>query len=442
MNKFKSILIEGLYNDRNVRLLMEGDVLIIVGHNGTGKSTAISILFFCLTAQWDRLSTYKFSSITIEFEDRKFRFSLPEVSALALLSNTRTRNAVAHGYFEADPERQWDLFYHNAILDSRAIREAPDLSSKQLRRSFDIARTYEKYINSGDLPTVLYLPTYRRIEKELQEIFRSNERSTKEAERLIKRVTSYAANHIELVSFGMEDVKALINDELEDVRRIANARLNDLTGSYLRDIVDRKAEKFEASMISRLRREEIDSALKIVDANSLPEAAKNTIRDTIIGVQEGRVPDHFDQLLANYFSKLYSTYQQIRERESRINLFVETCNKYFYGGKEFSYDEPTHELTLSGINTPDLDLSLLSSGEKQIVSIFAHLLLSSKQDFFVIIDEPEMSLSVRWQEIFLPDMMSTGRISKLVAVTHSPFIFKNSMTQFTSDFSNFVQYVG
>jgi len=314
------------------------------------------------------------------------------------------------------------------------------MRQKQINRALDMARTYEKFLRSESASTVLYLPTYRRIEKELQEIFRSNERSSREAEKLIKRVTSYAANHIELVSFGMEDVKSLIGNEIEDVRRIANARLNDLTGSYLRDIVDRKAEDFDVSLIAQLSTDEISNALRIVDANSLPDPAKETIRETIVELQAGKTPDSFDQLLANYFLKLHATHQQIRSREQNLNLLMEICNSYFYGGKEFVYDEPTHELKLFGSGGDDLDLSLLSSGEKQIVSIFTHLLLSSKDRFFVIIDEPEMSLSVRWQETFLPDMMRTGRIAAMVAVTHSPFIFQNELTQHTRDFSQFLQY--
>jgi hypothetical protein len=46
-----------------------------------------------------------------------------------------------------------------------------------------------------------------------------------------------------------------------------------------------------------------------------------------------------------------------------------------------------------------LAMRTLSSGEKQIVSLFSHLYLSGQQLFFVIIDEPELSLSVPGSDV-------------------------------------------
>lgn len=73
-------------------------------------------------------------------------------------------------------------------------------------------------------------------------------------------------------------------------------------------------------------------------------------------------------------------------------------------------------------------MSHLSSGEKQIVSLFSHLYLSKHQNFFVIIDEPELSLSVRWQRRFLTDIRDGEFCSGLVAATHSPFIYDNELS--------------
>lgn len=76
------------------------------------------------------------------------------------------------------------------------------------------------------------------------------------------------------------------------------------------------------------------------------------------------------------------------------------------------------------INIP---LEKLSSGEKQIVSIFAYLLLTEEENYSVFIDEPELSLSVPWQKSFLMDIANTHTCQRLIAVTHSPFVFDNSL---------------
>ena len=67
----------------------------------------------------------------------------------------------------------------------------------------------------------------------------------------------------------------------------------------------------------------------------------------------------------------------------------------------------------------------LSSGEKQIVSLFSKLYLESTEKSIVIIDEPELSLSISWQQMLLPDVYRSQNCNCLLTVTHSPFIFDN-----------------
>ena len=45
--------------------------------------------------------------------------------------------------------------------------------------------------------------------------------------------------------------------------------------------------------------------------------------------------------------------------------------------------------------------------------------------FLVLIDEPELSLSVPWQTKLISDMEKGACCGGIIAVTHSPFIFDN-----------------
>lgn len=76
----------------------------------------------------------------------------------------------------------------------------------------------------------------------------------------------------------------------------------------------------------------------------------------------------------------------------------------------------------------NLELNDLSSGEKQVVSLIAHLYLEPRNKL-VLIDEPELSLSIEWQKKILPDIARSPRCKQLLAITHSPFIFDNEMDQ-------------
>jgi predicted ATPase len=95
------------------------------------------------------------------------------------------------------------------------------------------------------------------------------------------------------------------------------------------------------------------------------------------------------------------------------------------------YNESLVDLKIYRVNTDDdVDLSKLSSGEKQIVSLFSKLYFEEFNNLFILFDEPELSLSIEWQKQLLPDIVKSQQCSFLLAVTHSPFIFKNELEKY------------
>ncbi len=113
---------------------------------------------------------------------------------------------------------------------------------------------------------------------------------------------------------------------------------------------------------------------------------------------------------------------------------MQVCNRYLVG-KKVVFDDRKYAITLqqlAGDGAP-LELRHLSSGEKQIVSLFTHVYLGESSELMVLIDEPELSLSVPWQKQLLPDIRNSGRCSFLAAVTHSPFIYDNDLRARATD---------
>ena len=141
----------------------------------------------------------------------------------------------------------------------------------------------------------------------------------------------------------------------------------------------------------------------------------------------------------------YLTYKEIlpllldRDNVSeRIFKLEELLNRYFY--------DKTLEILPSGIfvklkhNTEkskvvpikisenrDIELNELSSGEKKIILL---LVLSMFSDGVkMILDEPELSLSVLWQESLLPDLCEEGCLKNLIVATHSPYMAMDERVQ-------------
>ena len=76
-----------------------------------------------------------------------------------------------------------------------------------------------------------------------------------------------------------------------------------------------------------------------------------------------------------------------------------------------------------------LDLSQLSSGEKQDIVLFYDLIFSTKEKLLLLIDEPEISLHISWQKKFLDDLLEVSKHSnvQVIVATHSPQIVSNHM---------------
>ncbi|TET09221.1 ATP-binding protein, partial [Candidatus Aerophobetes bacterium] len=70
----------------------------------------------------------------------------------------------------------------------------------------------------------------------------------------------------------------------------------------------------------------------------------------------------------------------------------------------------------------DLETHLLSSGEKQIVILLTQALLWEGKPVVYVVDEPELSLHVSWQEKLLKSLQDLGGRIQIIVATHSPDI--------------------
>lgn len=137
---------------------------------------------------------------------------------------------------------------------------------------------------------------------------------------------------------------------------------------------------------------------------------------------------------------LAETHEIVSRRERPLKALASVLNKYIGPEKRARYDSKRYEFYIENQNS-EIPLSGLSSGEKQIVALFTSLALSDDKNLFVVIDEPELSLSVLWQEILLRDIMNLDSCKNLIAVTHSPFIYGEDLISNTRDLTDFTSLI-
>lgn len=105
-----------------------------------------------------------------------------------------------------------------------------------------------------------------------------------------------------------------------------------------------------------------------------------------------------------------------------IIVFQDIVNGFFYNKDVFVNDK--NQLSVILEDKTSLPLNKLSSGEKQIIIMFYRLLFHAKPGSLVIIDEPEISLHISWQQKIGTLLMDISRIRdiQIIVATHSPQI--------------------
>ncbi|NTV25453.1 MAG: AAA family ATPase [Chlorobiaceae bacterium] len=452
MSQISRFEIKKLHGFKNIDLRFKDNTLILVGENGAGKTTVLHLLYYLLSGQWSAIAKWQFESLSLTIDqkkhilryseieesfqsiDRRFLGKLPisiRHRVISLIEQTEGRLPVPELEMLCN---QYDIPIHY-LLNEISLFDQP-----KKRRRNSLAETMEAIQGSLNAQ-LLYLPTYRRIEQELNLIFKGIDERELMKRRSMLASRRNADSYVELVEFGMTDVDSAIKETRDELDKFARANLNNLTFSYLGDVVEEKYQSVDLQPIRKADPKTIDNILNRIQEPVLSLENKQHLRRLIQTVKDGETNNVHSQVICHYFTKLMTFHQDLEMKEAKIVNFCIACNSYMVD-KEFQYDTSNFNFRiiqkLSCEPNHEIELQNLSSGEKQIVSLFSHLYLSGGKKYFVLIDEPELSLSVDWQRKFVLDIRRTSFCSGLIAVTHSPFIYDNELRKYAHGLGEFI----
>lgn len=443
-SKLKLFEITNLFNQFNVSLPLDEKVNIFLGENGMGKTTILNCLYYVLSGNIEKLNSIIFDSISLTFVDgEKFSIDHNDISSYVedyMYGNPpyRRRKVQFESLFtikelenisklirEGANEEELKKYYFRV---SDVFGMSPYMARRELERymvqqfqknmttkaDFNKVITFKKNVSEKIDEEILYFPTYRRIEEDM-----SNLGIDIEKDRVKSR----------LIQFGMTDVEKNIEALLQTIKSVAITGFAKMTGVLLKQYLNGELSDVENYKVEQ-------NKLVIALARIGDEIEDQDKQRIIELVNSLDIYNSENRYLLNLIKNLIDSYERQNKYDERVKTFALICNNYL-NGKKYIYDETNVELGIYKEKTKKpISIQNLSSGEKQIISVFSKLYIENIENCIILFDEPELSLSIKWQNMFLPDVVNSGKCSTLIAVTHSPFIFDNEFDDLAKDMGN------
>ena len=462
-NRLTKFKITKLFGYQNVEIDFDSNYKIIIGENGLGKTTVLNCLFYVLDKRFKKLNSIVFESIELIFSN-KSKVSFTKNDLEFYLDKSKIHQGSQFYQILKKDLKKEDIQNLKNVIKSRKITEqerrlivvatlkkigvninAPSqfiyetinkfISESESLNFQNIIETLDENITSK----ILYFPTYRRIESQLESL-----------QKQIKNRNEYYDNPFfgndsddddddeqseidDVIQFGMEDVRRKIKSITQEITHKSLIGFSKVTGDLLSQL-SKEFPNYKAKENIDKRKLEI-----ILDrvGNTISKEDKSNIVEYI---KSGKKTN---KGLLFLIDKLIDLYNEQEVLDLAIRNFAETCNKYL-NLKNFYYNESSVKLEIIRDNSENseskiIDLNHLSSGEKQIVSLFSKIYLDLDKSFIVLFDEPELSLSINWQQELLPDIINSKKCNFLFCVTHSPFIYDNDVQKYAFGLTDYIK---
>lgn len=409
MYKIHSVKIDNFWHRFNASGEFNEDVNIIIGRNGTGKTTFMNILHSVLAVDLDGISANDFDSVAITLiKDGKKKTikiekvdkdNLPFLMVIYRISNKKYDVRI----FPTEDQRMRSHYRRRSLEESEEVREAlsklvalSSLSVYRLRSGHD----YEIHDRHGRRAVS---PVDFRLSELLQGLMHYqldlSQRARSIATQLQRDVLTsilYSKDESTEKRIPLEFDKTVERDSLVS----AYGQLNVIDSSVRKKI--------------NIHVDAIDKTVK--EFIAYKDSGKNISKDEVV-----ELDIDFQSLEALQQTRKIIKMSLDAEHEtsiifSQITLFTGILSE-FITDKEFSF--LNGDLTIKA-HDEDIHYDGLSSGEKQLLIIFIETLLQKQESYIFLTDEPELSLHIAWQRKIIPAIKKLNPNAQVIAATHSP----------------------
>lgn len=418
--RIRKVSIREMYGYMSMDVEFNEEITLLIGINGSGKTTVLNVIDWLLKPNFGRLATSIYKRLSIEFTIYGKKCEIVSVKKDGVVTI-----AMMEGGFEHVPIKI-DILGH---VDNESD-DATELYSGLSPEKHEV-KLWET-MNSLPSPTIISLD--RNIAAEIDEV------QYIESNRVIGRRKARVKSPIEYV----QDVTS---SKYADYRKKAIENDNELKAKLVMSALHSPVMQFKSGALKPMKQSEINrledkvtayltSAIKSEDVAKQVRSFFSTTRL----LSERNISADQKSMLVEF---LITQYAQIERFAAAFNEFetnnaasfkslsdyISATNTFLKdSGKQIYFDESTGKLVFSFIK---LDGSLgekrsianLSSGERQILILFTFLAFGRQSQEVFIVDEPELSLHTKWQHEFMSAFLALKPAStQLLLATHSPDI--------------------
>jgi predicted ATP-binding protein involved in virulence len=430
------------------------DLTFLTGLNGSGKTSALRLLIALLTPNLDELGSIAFSDARVTVHD---------TNKSIVVKAHKTLDAVTLSISSLEQKLQISISDMELYMDVRRRDESKSLILEKYQKHpvFQAIRT---------MSTPMFLGLDRRFFTPSVVVEDMNE--TRRREYMTRRFIIDDPSTRGSAVAALAEVNYLVQTKVHEIRA-SQEQLDDRLRSEFfskafeykpSDLLDTPPRLLARSEIDRYRKQlskiereaegvnipvpEIQAALtlffekmshivdvlgkstkkktppkkgerksssKLKSSEFIPD--KEYIEWIINRPQADRILEHL-KMLDEYIANRTALHDPITRFLMLVNKFFAQTNKHVSTSKTGQL-----QVEISG-STTARQITALSSGERQLLVMLAHLSLNpSLTDSGVfIVDEPELSLHIDWQEKFVDAVREANPNVQLILATHSPAI--------------------
>lgn len=424
--------------DHEIPLNTKDHITIIHGPNGYGKTILLTLVNAIFTSQYHKIRTIPFSELSISFDNKTilylYKNSTPDDE-----KKKKSRNG-----------GKLQMVFHTPHTKQKVHTITLDIEREDLDFPVDIIDDLINGLERIGPRTWLYMPTGEKLSlsqvlnrfshmlpfpdirmkgeppqlKKLKELININ---FIETQRLLNVSDSFRSSisRIQRSSRAMM-LPAVIkySEELSEAIQSKLAEYGSLSQSLDRTfptrLVKRKHSKYptiEALKAELNALEEKRSSL--IAAGFLDEEREVDLKD-LQKIDKSNI-----NVLSVYINDVKDKLKVFDELTARIDLLIKIINSRFLH-KQLSINKKDGFIFKTS-NGKVIPPNSLSSGEQHELVLLYEMLFKVKPNSLILIDEPEISLHVAWQQEFLKDLQEITRVVgfDVLIATHSPQIIND-----------------